>query len=404
MEFESIQGIATCHLRLGKYDSAIQLSREVLAKRQAFYRNENHHFVLNSLTNLGTALVHSRVNVVEAEQILRSCYDKKKSILGENHIDTITCRNSLEMALVQQRKFDEAKKFEIDLSKETDFSDTKSLHQYIITSHNQGLFLMEQNRYFEAKPLIKKGLAMSVETLGENDVLTASFEQSLGICSRKLNELKEAEIHLRSCLRKRKGLLGNTAYDTLLSRLELGRTLKLQGQFDEAECHLNKFLKAMEKRNQVQGKEAAEQNVFMAKKILTEIYIERKEFKKAETLLTDTIESVYNKFDTKEVQPKFPWKKNESNSIEKSAPTIIEKKQIAELKKTQKEAFSDVVDFWEVNMGIIKLSHHHYGKGFFDSLVETYKMQGKHDEADELISWLGIDRHEDLLKAALAFK
>jgi tetratricopeptide (TPR) repeat protein len=296
MEFESIQGIATCHLKLGKHDSAIQLSREVLAKRLAFYRNENHHFVLNSETNLATALLQSRVDVVEAEKILRSCYEKKKRILGENHIDTITCRNSLEMALVYQRKFDEAKKFEMDLSQKTDFSNTKSLHQYIITSHNQGISLMRQNRYLEAKSLMTKGLAMSVETLGENDVLTASFEQGLGNCLRNLNELKEAQIYLRSCLRKRKGLLGKNSYDTLLSMLELGRTLRLQGQFDEAESHLSTFLKAMEKQNQLH--ESAEENVFMGKKLLTEIYIERRDFKKAESLLTDTIECVYNKFDS----------------------------------------------------------------------------------------------------------
>jgi len=398
MEFESIQGIATCHLRLGQYDSAIQLAREVLAKRLAFYRNENHHFVLNSETNLATALMQSRDNVVEAEKILRSCYEKKKRILGLSHVDTITCRNALQMALVYQRKFDEAKEFEMDLSQKTDFSNTMSLQQYIITSHNQAISLMEQNRYFEAKSMMTKGLTMSVETFGENDVLTASFEHNLGNCLRNLNELKEAEIYLRSSLRKRTGLLGNRSYDTLLSMSELGRILRLKGQFDEAESHLNTFLKAMEKQNQLN--QASEQNVFMAKKILIEIYIERRDFKKAETLLTDTIESVYNKFDTKKVQPKFPWRKNESNNNEKSAPTMIEENKTAELKKTEKEAVSAVME----QFGIIGLSADHYGMEFFHSLVETYKIQGKHDEADELISWLGIDRQDDLLKAALAFR
>ena len=79
---------------------------------------------------------------------------------------------------------------------------------------------------------------------------------------------------------------------------------------------------------------------------------------------------------------------------------MIEENKTAELKKTEKEAVSAVME----QFGIIGLSADHYGMEFFHSLVETYKIQGKHDEADELISWLGIDRQDDLLKAALAFR
>ena len=179
MEFEAIQGIATCHLSLGKFESAIQLSRDVLAKRLAFYKNDNHHFVLNSETNLAQALMsNGRGDIAaykEAEEILKRTYEKKKRILGEQHIDTSICKQSLQSCLARQNKFSEAKQYQANLSEKTLASDAHQVSQYLISIQTQASSLFEQKKFFEAKQLLTKGLDLAKENYGENHLTTASL-------------------------------------------------------------------------------------------------------------------------------------------------------------------------------------------------------------------------------------
>jgi hypothetical protein len=178
-------------------------------------------------------------------------------------------------------------------------------------------------------------------------------------------------------LKKRQALLGN-ANDTLLSMLELGKNLRLQNQFDESESLLSAFVKAMGKKSQLEG--SAKVNVNIAKKTIAEIYIERKEFIKAEALLHETIEAkFYDSQLSKDIPANFPWRKNEV----KATPPLP--------KFQSKNSHDAACHQFLLTMGISSLNAHPDGIQLVDCLEECYKAQGKFEEADKLLSWLGLN-------------
>ena len=388
MEFEAIQGIATCHLSLGKFESAIQLSRDVLAKRLAFYKNDNHHFVLNSETNLAQALLMDGRDK-DAEDILRVTYEKKKRILGEQHIDTNICSQALQSCLTRQRKFDDCIQFQANLSDDNDqASDAHKVSQYLISIQTQAIPLREKKRFIEMKQLLMKGLDLAKESYGENHLTTAGFEHDLGICLQDLNEIKQAETYLRASLKKRRALLGKHSNDTLLSMLELGKTLRLSSQLDESFDLLTAYIKAMGKQShKLEG--SAKANVNIAKKTIAQIYIENEEFVKAETLLHETIEAKY--YDSqlsKEMPANFPWRKNE---VKATPPPLPESSISGKSKKS-----AACLQFLRT-MGISALNAHPDGIQLVDCLEECYKAQGKFEEAHNLLS----DSQVNLFKAIM---
>ena len=186
---------------------------------------------------------------------------------------------------------------------------------------------------------------------------------------------------MRASLKKRQALLGN-ANDTLLSMLELGKNLKLQNQFDESESLLSAFVKAMGKKSQLEG--SAKVNVNIAKKTIAEIYIERKEFIKAEALLHETIEAkFYDSQLSKDIPANFPWRKNEV----KATPP---------LPKFQSRSDAACHQFL-LTMGISSLNAHPDGIQLVDCLEECYKAQGKFEEADHASAFDGNNTTQTIL-------
>lgn len=177
--------------------------------------------------------------------------------------------------------------------------------------------------------------------------------------------------------------------------LELGKNLKLSSQLDESFDLLTAFVRAMEKQNHKPAKGTDNvyakgiSNVNIAKKTIAEIYIEREEFIKAETLLHETIEAKYYDFQlAKDMPANFPWRKNEVKATPPPLPNSNSKKDDACLQ-------------FLLTMGIHSLNAHADGIQLVDCLEESYQAQGKFEEAQKLLSWLGLndDRHINLFKA-----
>lgn len=106
MEFEGIHGLAQCAQEMGEIEYAIQLYRDVLEKRRLFYGDDDHHFVLNSETNLASALLRAhKPKFEETVTMLKSTLQRKRRVLGLDHEDTLTCKQALFVALLGLRKF-----------------------------------------------------------------------------------------------------------------------------------------------------------------------------------------------------------------------------------------------------------------------------------------------------------
>ena len=91
----------------GDLDRAEQRMRQVIAERRALGQ-PLHPNVLTALNSLG-ALAIKRGDAPGAEGQFRQALALQEKILGDQHLDTATSRSNLGRALVEQRKFAEAK-------------------------------------------------------------------------------------------------------------------------------------------------------------------------------------------------------------------------------------------------------------------------------------------------------
>lgn len=361
--------MAQCAQEMGKIELAIQLYRGVLEKRRLFYGDEDHHYVLNSETNLCQALNRNH-KFEETVPMLKLTLQRKRRVLGLDHKDTLTCKQALCVALLGLRKFNDAKEFEADISVQS--NDT---YRNIIDIQNKAHVFLQKDEYSKAKPILRKGLSLCLNGYGINHTITAAFHHNLGICLRHLSELEESESVLRSSLKVRRVRLFNSQ-ELYLTVFELGITLSMRGRLSEAENLINEFIDndTIDTSNSV--------NVNIAKKTLADIYVKRKEYDRAESLLIATIEKLHNECDINP-DPFFPWKKKNGKEASSSSSS------------SQSEHTKACCLFLK-SMGIMMLNSRADGIQLVDCLQNVYELQGKFDKVNELLSWLGLDSFDHM--------
>ena len=68
----------------------------------------NNLSTLNTMRNLAITVYHQQRKYLEAEILNRECLVKRKSLLGENHLDTLGYMSSLAIIYYDQCKYSEA--------------------------------------------------------------------------------------------------------------------------------------------------------------------------------------------------------------------------------------------------------------------------------------------------------
>ncbi|KAK9384173.1 hypothetical protein V1515DRAFT_624563 [Lipomyces mesembrius] len=195
---------------------------------------EDHPDTLTSMNNLAD-LFNSQGKYEAAEPLYEETLRLSKEGLGEDHPDTLASMNNLAALFKDQGKYEAAEPLyeeTLRLSKEV----LGEEHPITFTSMNNlaGLFA-NQGKYEAAEPLYKETLRLSKKVLGEEHPNTLTSMNNLASLFDSQGKYEAAEPLYKETLRLRKNVLGEEHPDTLPSMNNLAFLFNSQGKYEAAE-------------------------------------------------------------------------------------------------------------------------------------------------------------------------
>ncbi|KAF2180317.1 hypothetical protein K469DRAFT_715560 [Zopfia rhizophila CBS 207.26] len=219
------------------------------ARKVLSYPSDNEQVIINRARvadNTAWYLRHMG-EYAAAEGMSRSAMKARETILGPEHLDTLTSINKLGSVLERQGKYEEAgamhrqalEGYEKVLGPE---------HPDTLTSVSQlGSVLSRQGRYEEAEAMHRQALEGYEKVLGPEHPDTLTSVSQLGSVLERQGKYEEAEAMHRRALEGYEKVLGPEHPDTLTSVSQLGLVLESQGKYEEAEAMHRRDLEGYEK-------------------------------------------------------------------------------------------------------------------------------------------------------------
>ncbi|XHC25088.1 serine/threonine-protein kinase [Phycisphaerales bacterium ac7] len=244
-----LQTVAATLLDLGLLDLASGPQERALSIRRSVLGNE-HPETLESVNNTAL-LLGAQGKFEEAELYAREDLETSRRIFGDEHPDSPARIANLAGILIYQGKYGEAERYlreALDVSRRVlgdDHPDT------LASVGDLGVVLFYQGKYGEAEPLFRESLEASRRILGVEHATTLGDMHNLGTLLWSQGRLDDAEPLLRELLETSRRLLGDEHPSTLDSINNLGVLFLLQEKFDASETLLRE---ALETRRRVLGK------------------------------------------------------------------------------------------------------------------------------------------------------
>ncbi|KAF8253413.1 TPR-like protein [Wilcoxina mikolae CBS 423.85] len=233
-----------------QWSEAEKLYLQEFEKRKTVL-GEEHPDTLITMENLATTY-HQQGRSSEDEELTLQVLEKRKKVFGEEHPDTLMTMEILATTFYAQGRFSEAEELHVEVLEKRkrvlgeEHPDTLlSMNELAMTCHAQG-------RFSEAEKLHVKLLDERKRVLGKDHPDTLTSMQNLATALHEQGRLIEAEVLHLQVLEKRKRVLGEEHPDTLFSMNELTTTFYLQGRLSEDE---ELSLQILEKRKRLLGKE-----------------------------------------------------------------------------------------------------------------------------------------------------
>jgi tetratricopeptide (TPR) repeat protein len=224
--------VGVLYLGQGKSREAAPFLFECFDKRLSIL-GENHPDTLNSMNNLAV-LYHRRGIYSKARPLYEECLEKRKSILGENHPDTLRSMNNLALLNVVQAQYDKARPLYVECLKKRTSILGENHPETLQLVNNLALLYYRQGQYDMARPLYEECLEKMKSIRGENHPDTLSLMKNLAALYEKQGQYDKARPLLLECLEKRKSILGENHPDTLNSMNNLASHYDKQGQHEKA--------------------------------------------------------------------------------------------------------------------------------------------------------------------------
>ncbi|KAF7357145.1 FabD/lysophospholipase-like protein [Mycena sanguinolenta] len=224
---------------------------EELLKKQRTVLGNDHWQTLNTMQKLASAYGSSG-RFEEAEKLQVLVLEKRTKLLGDDHLDTLLAMNNLGWTYYCQNRFVEAEEILIAALDKLrslvgdDHPDTQRVLQNLVWTYRR---LTKWDEAAELEKLIDNDapeqeqsleeLEHDVKTkrefLGDNNFQTLRAMHNLAIRYDSLGQFEEAEKLRVVVLGERRELLGDDHLDTLLAMNNLGWTYYCQDRFVEAE-------------------------------------------------------------------------------------------------------------------------------------------------------------------------
>ncbi|KAJ7473297.1 hypothetical protein FB451DRAFT_1035876 [Mycena latifolia] len=232
----------------GKPEKAQELEVKVLEKRRTLL-GDNHPDTLEAMYWLGWTYQDTG-KLKEAEKIGDVVLKKRRDVLGDEHPDTLDAMSNLANIYSSLGKLREAEEFHmVLLQKQKDHLGDNHLAT-LTTMGNLALTQRRMGKLEEAKELGLIVLGKRRSILGDNHPVTLLAQGNLAVVYQKLGRFEDAEVLESSVLEKRRNILGNSHPDTLLAMGNLATTYNDLGRLQEAE---ELQVRVLEKRKNIQG-------------------------------------------------------------------------------------------------------------------------------------------------------
>ena len=243
-----LQTAADTLRELGLYDAATAPQERALQTRRSLL-GDDHPDTLMSIGNMGF-LLQAQGKLTEAEPLLREALEGKRSLLGDDHPDTLGSINNMGLLLDSQGKLAEAEPFyreALDGNRRVLGDD----HAQTLNSiNNMGYLLDAQGKLAEAEPFYREALEGCRRVLGDNHPYTLTSINNMGSLLQAQGKLAQAEPYFREALEGYRRVLGDDHPNTLTSINNLGMLLDALGKLAEAEPLVRE---ALERRRRVLG-------------------------------------------------------------------------------------------------------------------------------------------------------
>ncbi|KAK7177352.1 Kinesin light chain 5 [Paraphaeosphaeria sporulosa] len=222
----------------------------------------------------------------EAEEMFVQVIETRKTVLGEEHPDTLTSMANLASTYRIQGRWKEAEELEVQVM-ETFKRVLGEEHPATLTSMaNLASTFWNQGRWKEAEELEVQVMETRKRVLGEEHPDTLTSMANLASTYRNQGRWKEAEELEVQVMETRKRVLGEEHPYTLTSMANLASTFWNQGRWKEAE---EMFVQVVETRKRVLGEEHPSTLTSMAN--LASTYRNQGWWKEAEELEVQVMET-----------------------------------------------------------------------------------------------------------------
>jgi tetratricopeptide (TPR) repeat protein len=288
--------LAILYSNQGKYDKAEPLYLECLDKRKMLL-GDDHVNTLHSMNNLGN-LYDDKGNYDKAEKLYLECLDKRKILLGDDHVDTLGSMNNIAILYKNQKKYDKAEPLYLECLNKYEVLLGDDHVNTLRSLNNLAVLYKNQRKYDKAEPLFVECLNKYKIKLGGDDVNTLRSMNNLAILYKNQGKYDKAEPLFVECLDKRKMLLGGDHNDTLISLNNLAGLYVNQRNYDKAEPL---FVECLDKRKVLLGDD--HNDTLISLNNLADLYDNQRKYDKAEPLFVECLVTE-KKFETKEISKK----------------------------------------------------------------------------------------------------
>jgi tetratricopeptide (TPR) repeat protein/tRNA A-37 threonylcarbamoyl transferase component Bud32 len=214
--------------------------RQALEWRRSVLGDE-HPDTLRSINNMG-GLLQAQGKPFEAEPYYREALETRRRVLGDEHHDTLTSINYMGDLLQAQGQLAEAEPFRRDALEGFRRVLGNEHPDTLIAIGNMGDLLQSQGKWAEAEPYCSDALERLRLVLGDEYPSTLTAIGNMGTLRQGQGRLTEAEPYFREALEKSRRALGIDHPATLTSMNNLGNLLREQGKLAEAEPYTREAL------------------------------------------------------------------------------------------------------------------------------------------------------------------
>jgi tetratricopeptide (TPR) repeat protein len=229
----------------GQFKAAKELFVQVIETRRSVL-GEEHLDTLTSIVNLASTY-RNQGQWREAEELQVQVIETTKRILSDEHPHTLTSISNLTLTYMNQRRWREAEELQVQVI-ETRKRVLGDEHPNTLGSiHNLAATYMSQRRWREAEELQVQVMETMKRILGDEhpDTLTSIANVASTYMNQgQWRETEELEVQV---METRQRILGDEHPDTLSSMHNLAFTLKLRSRHKEALVLINKCFQCRRK-------------------------------------------------------------------------------------------------------------------------------------------------------------